>query len=229
MRPTGFSTGALTKGDFATAMDWLEGEACDAIELSALREDELKPLLSSINEMDLSKYKYKSIHVPKQFVKLSEQQAVEMLLPLVSKGFNFVLHPDAILDFDVWKKLGSALCIENMDMRKATGRTAQELCEVFDRLPQSRLCFDIGHARQVDPTMAVAAGIVVSFGQRISHIHASEVDTVGGHWAMSALCMNAFSEFNKHLAKDVAIIIESQIPRSGIGREIDHARSVFSD
>jgi|SRR6266568_3232799 len=63
------------------------------------------------------------------------------------------VHPDVIEDYSAWEYLGSALCIENMDQRKAIGRTADELGSIFDRLPSAALCFDIGHARQVDTTM----------------------------------------------------------------------------
>ncbi len=227
MRPTGFSTGALTKGNFKTALQWLEREQCEAIELSALREHELKPLLHEIRTMNLTGFSYKSIHVPKEFVYHTEAEVVEMLLPFAGMDFHFVLHPDAITDFNAWKKLGKSLCIENMDMRKHIGRTAQELHDIFEQLPDSRLCFDIGHARQVDPSMAVAADIIAIFGSRISHVHASEVDTEGGHWAMSTPCMHAFAEFSEHLSNNVAIIIESRIPRSDISREMDRARHVF--
>jgi len=45
MRPIGFSTGALALSDFRLAPEELQGQATDSIELSALRYQELRPLL----------------------------------------------------------------------------------------------------------------------------------------------------------------------------------------
>lgn len=66
------------------------------------------------------------------------------------------MHPDVIEDVSAWQKLGRAVCVENMDKRKRIGRTAAQLQEIFDQLPEATFCFDIGHARQVDPTMQEA-------------------------------------------------------------------------
>lgn len=40
-----------------------------------------------------------------------------------------------------------------MDKRKRIGCTAMQLRRFFDELPEATFCFDMGHARQVDPTM----------------------------------------------------------------------------
>ena len=45
MRQIGFSTGALARGDFRYALDILADQGIHAVELSALRESELDPLL----------------------------------------------------------------------------------------------------------------------------------------------------------------------------------------
>ncbi|MHC5542169.1 hypothetical protein ACYOEI_28440 [Singulisphaera rosea] len=45
MRPFGFSTGALSPGDFDRALEMLDGVVVEAIELSALRNRELPILL----------------------------------------------------------------------------------------------------------------------------------------------------------------------------------------
>lgn len=64
-----------------------------------------------------------------------------------------------ISNFDQWRTLGDRLCIENMDKRKTTGRTADELAVFFAGLTEATLSFDIGHARQIDPTMCEADAI----------------------------------------------------------------------
>jgi hypothetical protein len=227
MRPTGFSTGALTKGDFQTALSWLENTDSDAIELSALREEELPSLVAQLKRMNLRRFQYKSIHAPKSFERMSERAAVQMLVPFAKEGFRIILHPDAIKDVEAWKELGSALCLENMDMRKHTGRTADELGVIFGKLPAARFCLDVGHARQVDPSMAVAIRLVHEFGDRLEQVHASEVDTAGNHVAMSEPCMHAFDLLIKHIGKNVAVIVESQVSRGDMKREIAEARTLF--
>jgi hypothetical protein len=52
MRPIGFSTGALALSDFRLALEELQGQATDSIELSALRYRELRPLLHALNGVE---------------------------------------------------------------------------------------------------------------------------------------------------------------------------------
>ena len=67
MAPTGFSTGALAKGDFRGASAWLSETDSDAIELSALRMSELAPLMAALSSLDLKQFSYRSLHAPKCF------------------------------------------------------------------------------------------------------------------------------------------------------------------
>lgn len=224
MRATGYSTGALAKGDFATALGWVQGTDSDAIELSALRENELPGLIAGIENLDLSNFKYRSIHAPKDFSRASEIGIVSLLLPLVKQGFFIVLHPDAIHDADAWKPLGSKLCLENMDARKSTGRTVEELALWFGKLPEASLCLDLGHARNVDPTMCEAIRLIMSFGNRLAEIHISEVGTSGDHVGMSKGCVNSFRSLAGRLKHGAAVIVESQVGRAEMGPELQRAR-----
>jgi hypothetical protein len=58
MRRIGFSTGALAKGDFRSALEMLAGTETEVLELSALRQDELPRLLASVDGLDLSRFRY---------------------------------------------------------------------------------------------------------------------------------------------------------------------------
>src|SRR4029077_11007435 len=138
---------------FERGLSMLASKHADAVELSALRSVELLPLLNAVlsrlEELQ-TRYRYIAFHAPTDYH--DEFDLVERLKIIAERGFNIVVHPDIIRDVSLWQKLGDRLCIENMDTRKATGRTAKELRGFFDVLPQARLCFDVGHARQVDPT-----------------------------------------------------------------------------
>jgi len=127
----GFSTGSLALGDFHFAMKMLSGKNVNAIELSALRESELNALMSELDYLDLSPYKFISIHAPSKLIRFSEIELIEILKPAINKGCYIVVHPDIISDFDVWKTMGELLCLENMDKRKPIGRTSDAMELLF--------------------------------------------------------------------------------------------------
>jgi hypothetical protein len=64
MKCIGFSTGALARGDFRRALQMLSGKNVNAVELSALRQDELAPLVQQLGQLDLSRFQYISFHAP---------------------------------------------------------------------------------------------------------------------------------------------------------------------
>lgn len=166
MRPIGFSTGALAYSDFRRGIYMSREVDCKAIELSALRQTELFPLLDALSTLELSSFDYVSIHAPSQFDDTWEGIGFIRLYEEKKRGWPIVLHPDAIYDHSLWRSLGPLACVENMDKRKPIGRTAKELDRIFKELPDATLCFDIGHARQCDPTMTEAYLILREFGAR---------------------------------------------------------------
>jgi hypothetical protein len=135
MRHIGFSTGALALADFRTALKILAMLPLDAVELSALREHELFPLLDSFDDLDLRQFRYVSIHAPSQMSREFEAAAADRLAGFAAGGLPIIVHPDAISDWDLWIPMGRMLCIENMDKRKPIGRTADELERIFKRVP----------------------------------------------------------------------------------------------
>src|SRR5438045_2204773 len=115
MRPIGFSTGALAYSDFRRALQMLCDTGIEVVELSALRHVELKPLVNAIDTLDLSQFRYVSVHAPSQFHSDEEEGVVAALLGIAERGWPIVMHPDAIHDHARWRSLGKALCLENMD------------------------------------------------------------------------------------------------------------------
>ena len=156
MRPIGFSTGALAYADFRRGLEMARAPECTAVELSALRQAELFPLLDSLDSLDLAQFEYVSIHAPSQFEPEWEAIGWSRLQDELGRNWPIVVHPDAMFDFSLWREFGNLLCVENMDKRKPIGRTVQELDRIFRDLPDASFCFDIGHARQVAPTMTEA-------------------------------------------------------------------------
>src|SRR5579864_5701152 len=153
MRTIGFSTGALARNDFRRALRMLQGKQVTAIELSALRELELLPLVEQLDELDLKGFQYTDFHAPSSMDEAFEAVALRALEQVATRNWPIIVHPDAMHRWSEWARFGDLLCIENMDKRKPIGQTAADLARIFEALPRASFCFDVGHARQVDPTM----------------------------------------------------------------------------
>jgi hypothetical protein len=222
----GYSTGAIALGDFARAIALLAEYNFQAIELSALRCSEVAPLIAAIPQLELSSYKYVSFHAPSSFSEKEEESLIELLASL-PESWPIVLHPDAVHDFSLWTRLAPRLAIENMDRRKGTGRTVSELYEFFDKLPEARMCLDLGHARQVDSSMVGAYQLLKAFSSRIVQLHVSEVDTFNRHDVISRAAELAFAQIRTFVPSSAVIILESRVESWQIQSEAQKVRDIL--
>ncbi|SFG40827.1 hypothetical protein SAMN04488020_102137 [Palleronia marisminoris] len=227
MLTIGFSTGALALSDFNHALKLLNETKASAVELSALRAvelpkllDALQPLLGAIR----NQYRYVSFHAPTNFE--DEVALVEQLMYVADLGLNIVVHPDTIVSAKAWRRLGSYLCLENLDSRRKTGRTADELEGFFNEVTEAKLCFDIAHARQVDPTMMEAARILERFGSRLAQVHISELNSRGKHFGVSYAAQLAYKPFADVMSR-VPIIVESIVEERHIATELLRVGKIF--
>jgi hypothetical protein len=229
MHRIGFSTGALARGDFRSALATLRRIKAPVVELSALRIDELDPLIEAIPTLDLASFSFISIHAPSRFPQDLERVVVDRLQLLASHGFFIVVHPDVIFRSTLWRAFADRLLIENMDRRKPVGRTVAELAGFFESLPDARFCFDVGHARQVDPSMTEAALLLDAFGHRLAEVHISEVNTASRHDPISLNAVLAFSSILPRIPAHIPIIIETLLDQdqSDPLRELARARASF--
>jgi len=227
MRPIGFSTGALALGDFRLALKMMSGKKVNAVELSALRQEELAPLVEHLDQLDLSRFQYVSFHAPSAMEASYETTALELLQRVARREWPIIVHPDAMHTPLAWSCLGDCLCIENMDKRKPVGRTADNIAKLFQTLPQASLCFDIGHARQIDPTISEAWAILQRFRHEIKQLHVSEVNAQSKHDPMSLESILAFQKVSHLLPADAPIILESRVVESEIDEEIAIALDVL--
>ncbi len=227
MRPIGFSTGALAKSDFRRGIQLQSAnQSLRAIELSALRDHELLPLLESVPSLRLESFEYISFHAPSKLKVLDEATVVELLLRLPTE-WPIVVHPDLIATLSLWSRFGARLCIENMDNRKSTGRTVAELRELFASLPDATFCLDVGHAKQIDPTMATAILMLREFGDRLRQVHISDVGAGGEHLPIGLMARVAFSHLASHVPRYCPVIIESVVEPEEIERELQAALGAF--
>ena len=58
MRPVGFSTGALARGDVFRGVEMITKNALRVVELSALRQNELQPIIEKLDDLDLTTFDY---------------------------------------------------------------------------------------------------------------------------------------------------------------------------
>lgn len=223
MRLIGFSTGSLALDDFRMAVEVLRGTSANAVELSALREWELRPLVDALDSLDLSQFKHVSVHAPSRLSTLGEIEVVNLLRSVVNRGWPVVLHPDVIREFSQWADFGELLYIENMDKRKGVGRTSLELDDLWKRLPRASLCLDLAHARQVDSSMTEAYRILKRHGRRIRQLHLSEVNAGSGHKRLSMLAVSDFSEVAHLIPADAPAILETFVTRDEVPGELERA------
>ena len=223
MTRIGFSTGALALSDFQTGLDLTREARLPAVELSALRETEVIPLLEAVPRLPLDAFDFVSFHAPSRLQTMSENDLIDQVTAIRDRNWPIVLHPDVISEIDHWAVLEDSVLLENVDQRKSVARTAAEMRPFFDALPKARFCFDIAHARQVDPTMSVAVELLMEFGDRLAQIHISELDADCRHVAMSSAAVNAYQRIASLIPDDVPVIIESMIEPDRIGQEVEMA------
>ena len=141
---------------------------------SFLRDHELPLLVDAIPSLDLDGFEYVSFHAPSKLQTLDEHAVFELLLGLPD-WWPVIVHPELLQTPSLWQQLGERLCLENMDNRKTTGRTIAELRVLFEAFPEATFCLDLGHARQIDPTMVSAMLMLQEFGDRLVELHISVV------------------------------------------------------
>src|ERR1700687_5079481 len=110
MRCIGFSTGALARGDFRRALQMLADTDACAVELSALRQEELLPLVRELEALDLKSFDYVSFHAPSSIERSFEETALRLLAQVASHAWPIVVHPDAMHTPSEWARLGDCLC-----------------------------------------------------------------------------------------------------------------------
>lgn len=211
----GFSTGALEKGNYLSALAWMQQNKVHSVELSALRYAELEPLVNDIDKLSLDSFTYVSFHAPSSFSREEEEHVVSLLERVARKNWNIVVHPDVVYTPHLWTRFGSHLLLENMDRRKTAGRTVSELEELFAQLPEARMCLDLAHARQLDTTLTLLRNLASTFQGRIAEVHISELDSRCQHRPLSEGAVADYQQLASSL-RGIPVIIESVL-------DADHA------
>jgi hypothetical protein len=213
--PLGTSTGHLFQ--LRGQWDLLVRRALDvstlAVELAALSEPEFLTLCAWLRDhVHELPFRFLSVHAPTKARELPEPDLLDLLCALPPAVDAVVVHPDAMVDPSAYARLGRTLVIENMDGRKPTGRTADELRAYFDALPEAGFCLDVPHVGSVDASLATAHELLDAFGERLSHVHVSSVDADCHHVPLTRADEVAFAPVLSR-CRDVPWILEADLPR----------------
>ncbi|HYF27818.1 MAG TPA: TIM barrel protein [Baekduia sp.] len=210
--PLGASTGMLAapRGDWAALADEALDTSVFAVELAALAEPELPGLAAWLRDAPALPFRYVSVHAPTKHRSRSDEEVVALLEPLLPRVDAVVMHPDVIADPAAWRRLGGTLVLENMDARKADGRTADELGAHFAELPEAGLCLDVAHVASIDPTMQEGHRILDRLGARLRHLHVSSLDQDGHHVPLTVEDERRFTPLLTR-SRDVPWILEAPI------------------
>jgi hypothetical protein len=220
--PMGLSTGVEGRGD-----DWpaLVRAACavstHAVELAAHDAGELGGLVAYLAGRPRLPFRHVSVHTPIKGALGADAERVAALDALPVGVRTLIAHPDTITDAAPWRALGRRIVFENMDARKAAGRTADELEALFGALPEAGFCLDIAHAHTIDPTLGVAGDLLDRFRGRLREVHLSSIRS-GAHTTLTEEDEALFGPVLSR-CRDVPWILEAPPPRrwsAALGRAI---------
>jgi hypothetical protein len=101
---------------------------------------------------------------------------------------------------------------------------------LFTRFTEARFCFDVGHARQVDPTMNEAFLILQETRDRLSQLHISEVNSFSRHDPLSGAAIEASRRIAHLVPEQVPVILETLIDQgqSTVAAELDRAAEALT-
>ncbi len=211
----GVSTGFMWdwRGDWPKQIEQAKEVSTFAIELSALSEDELRPLLEFLEANERLPFRYLSVHGPSKQRNLPERALVQLLVRVAHFCDGIVMHPDTMDNLEAYRQLGAKLVLENMDSRKSQGRYTEELQRFFDELPDAGFCFDIAHAWSVDQGMRLGDELLSAFMTRLRHVHLSSLSDDQHHIPLTPEHEDLFLPLLSRCL-DVPWILEAPAPDS---------------
>lgn len=209
--PVGASTGYMvdSRGDWPALLNKASRVSSFAVELTALSEDELPGLLGYLDSAPPLPFRYVSVHGPSKARKMPEDELATVLAGLPPVVNAIVLHPDQVDDPRQYGRLGSRLVIENMDSRKHSGQTSDDLAGLFEVLPEAGFCFDVAHAWTVDRTMQTGEELLDRFASRLRHVHLSSMSQDLGHVPLTSDQEQLFAPLLSR-CRDVPWILEAE-------------------
>ena len=132
-----------------------------------------------------------------------------------------VVHPDTVEDWDLLNRYNKntfnrKIAVEfPMDRDKKSGRTLEELIDIYDNFPDFHFVLDVQHAYENDPTGSLAIEVAGIMGPRLRHLHVS-----GQKQRQDGLSRHSFlyeADNRAEIQRILALPILSDIPRISEG------------
>jgi endonuclease IV len=207
----GFNSGAARKIAKPISNEMIElifNSGANAIELSVQKLDRIAGL-ADLDLRLLKKFRYVSIHLPNIMYK-NDSETINVISQINSfcertRIDLLVLHPDFVEDWDVIQKFNVNVAIENMDNRKNSGKTPEEI-QILTQEHNLDFVLDINHVFTVDPTMNLREKFLNLLGERLREFHVSGYSKEFIHMPISESKQDFLL---KGLLKKVPIILES--------------------
>ncbi|MFC1640961.1 hypothetical protein ACFL2D_02850 [Patescibacteria group bacterium] len=224
----GFSTGVFYKeGIPLTKRIAIIREAgCRALELGLISmEGFFSEEVSVLESGDFTGFDYVSLHAPNfRYGRNPRSRQIIERIRLLNMRVNLdlvVFHPDQITDFSIFNGVGFRAAFENMDNRKASHQTPEEMAAMLATNPEYGFVLDLNHVYSNDATMNMAADFYALLGHRISEIHLSGY--AGYHEPLHVTKQaSIISAVRKH---DVPIIVESVLTVPEFEKEVTYLTS----
>ena len=229
MRKIGFCHGAthrLLEPYSERNINLFKNCKCNAIEISCHSVDEVEKLNSLLPLIE--SFSYRSIHMPCD-LKYKDDEITNNVLKKIEDFYNeigaslAVVHPDLVEDWDVFNKYSSInWAVENMDDRKTSHKSVQDMKKLFNEHKNWNFVLDVGHCNANDKTMKLAEDFIAELRGKIKEIHLSGYEIF--HEPLHRTKQNEIIEYCKDL--DVPIIIESTFEKSdgeeGVAKEFNY-------
>ena len=179
----GFSTGFLYKTKnydrvSIEAVKLIQSIGCNAIEFMTINRENLQKIFDNISRDKLKKFEFVSLHLPKGIFQEDKREETIEVLELVQKIHeklklnNVVIHPDEVSDWSVFSKFSFPFAIENMDNRKKTHKSINDMRKTF-QITSAKMVLDVNHCFANDATMKLAQDFIKEFGDRMNEVHLS--------------------------------------------------------
>lgn len=188
----------------------------NAIELHCLNEEHINCLLH-IKNIDLSYFKYISLHAPDlQYQKDETSNKILSKLLEVYKKYkiqNIVFHVDKVKNWDVFLDFSTLpISIENMDNHKEFGRSINDIRSILEKY-NFNLTLDLQHCFVNDKSLKLASDFQELYKKKIVEYHISGYEETYLHYPLFKTFQNQIIDSLKY--KNVPIIIESTFDEIG--------------
>jgi len=179
MKQIGFTHGVLHKiMDVYSkeVIDVYKDFGCKIIEISCMRQGELDRV-DNISQY-VKDFLRKSIHLPTDIKYQNNPETIKVLkkIEVLYKEINAdlaLVHPDTVIDWDVFDDYKLNWAIENMDNRKESHKDVDGLKKFFAEHTDWKMVLDLNHCFSNDKSMKLADDFISQFKDRIEEIHLS--------------------------------------------------------